>query len=92
MKAQSISSKVTELALGKLKAPQKIVQIYAPATSYPEDDINSFYNGMDDTLRKPNHYTTAMGDFDAQVENITKPMEQAADKFGLEIRNERGDT
>ena len=45
----------------------KIVQVYAPTTSYSDEDINNFYNDVDETLGKPNHYTTVMGDFIAQV-------------------------
>ena len=35
----------------------KIIQVYAPTTSYCDEDINNFYNDVDDTLGKPNHYT-----------------------------------
>ena len=53
---------------------------------------NSLYNDMDDTLGKPNLYTTVMGDLNAQIGKRTNPMETATGKFGLELRNERGDT
>ena len=33
-----------------------------------------------------------MGDFNAQIEKRANPMETATDKFGLGLRNERGDT
>ena len=33
----------------------KIVQVYAPTTSYSEEDINNFKD-IDETLGKPNHY------------------------------------
>ena len=69
-----------------------IVQVYAPTTSYSEEAIISFYNDVDGTLGKPNHYTTVMGNVNAQVRKITKRMEMATGKFGLELRNERGDT
>ena len=46
---------------------KKIVQVYAPTTSYSEDGINSFYNDVDEILRKPNHYTIGMGNFNAQI-------------------------
>ena len=70
----------------------KIVQLYAPTTSYSDEDINIFYDNVDETLRKPNHYTIVMGDFNAQVGNRTNPMETATGKFGLGLRIERGDT
>ena len=62
----------------------KIVQVYAPTTSYSEEDINSFYNDVYETL--------GMADFNAQIGNRTNPIEAATGKFGLELRNERGDT
>ncbi len=61
------------------------MQVYAPTTSYSEEDRNSFYNDIDETLGKPNHYR--MGDFNAQIGK--KPMETATGKFGLELRNQR---
>ena len=31
--------------------------------SYSDEDINNFYNDVDETLAKPNHYTIVMRDF-----------------------------
>ena len=67
----------------------KIVQ---PTTSYSEEDINNFYNDVDETLGKPNHYMIVIGDFNAQIGKRTIPMETATGTFELELRNERGDT
>ena len=67
-------------------------RIYAPTTSYLEEDINSFDNDADETLGKPNHYKIVMGDFNAQTGKRTNPMETATGKLGLGLRNERGDT
>jgi len=68
------------------------VQVYAPTTSYPEEDINSFCNDVDETLGGKNHYTIVMGDFNAQIGKRTKPTETAMGKFGLKLRKERGHT
>ena len=57
--------------------------------SQKKTSIASFNNIVDDTLGKPNHYTIVMGDLNAQR---TNPMETATGRFGLELRNERGDT
>ena len=40
-----------------------IVQIHAPTTSHSEEGIHSFYNDVDETLGKPNHYMIVMGYF-----------------------------
>ena len=93
MRVNSISPRVAELVLCITKHYKlKIVQVYAPTTSYSEEDIHSFYNDIDETLRKPNHYTIVMGDFNDQIGKRTNPMEMATGKFGLELRNKRGDT
>ena len=88
----SISSRVVELVLCVTKCYKlKIVQVYTPTTSYSEEYINSFYNDVE-TLERPNHYTIVMRDFNAQIGKRTNPMETAKDTFGLELRNERGNT
>ena len=61
-------------------------------TLYSEQNKNSFYNDVDETLGKPNHYTIVMGDCNAQIGKRTNPMEMATGRFGLERRNEKGDT
>ena len=38
------------------------------------NNINGFYNDVDRTLGKPNHYTVVMGDFNAQLGNRTNHM------------------
>ena len=84
---------VTEFVLCITKRYKlKIVQLYAPTSSYSDEDINNFYNDVDENLGKPNHYTIVMGDFNAQIEKRTNPMEMATGKSGLELRNERGNT
>ena len=65
----------------------KIVQVYALTTPYSEEDINSFYNDVDETLGKPNHYMIVMGDFNAQIDVKTP-----TGKFGLELGTERCNT
>ena len=50
--------------------------------------MHSFYNDVDETLGKPNHYMIVIGDFNAQIEKRNNPMKTATGKFGLEMRNE----
>ena len=88
VRVNSISLRVAELVLCVTNHYKlKIVQVYAPTTSYSVGDINSFYNDVDETLGKPNHYTIEMGDFNAQIGKITNPVETATGKFGFELRN-----
>ena len=51
--------------------------IYAPTTSYSEEDIISFNNDIDQTSGKPNHYMTVMGNFKAQIGKSTNLTETA---------------
>ena len=71
----------------------KIFQVYAPTTSYSEEDIINFYNDVGETLGKPNQ---VLHDSDGRLQctkvKRTNPVETATGKFGLELRNERGDT
>ena len=58
VRANSISPRLAELVLCITKRYKiKIVQVYAPTTSYSDEDINNFFNDVDETLAKPNHYT-----------------------------------
>ena len=78
MRVISISPRVAEFLLcitNRYKL--KLLQVYAPTTSYSEEDIHSFYNDVDGTLGKPNHYTIVVGDFNVQIEKRTNAMETA---------------
>ena len=60
MRLNSISARGTVLVLCITKH-YNLVQVYAPMTSYSEEDINSFYNDVDENLG------ILMGDFNAQI-------------------------
>ena len=68
----------------------KIVKVDAPTTAYSKDDINSFYNDVDKTLGKLDHFTIVMGDITNRDKN--KPYGNGNSKFGTELRIDRGDT
>ena len=63
-----------------------------PTTSYTEEDINSFCNDVDEHLKKLNHKTMVLGDFNVEIGKRTKPMDTATDRCGFELRNERDNT
>ena len=74
MKVNSNSPRAAEHVLCITKCYKlNIVQVYAPTTSYSQEDIHSFCNDVDKTLGKPNLYTIVMGDFDAQIGKNSKP-------------------
>ena len=90
-RVSSGSSRVAELVLRIRDIYQlKIVQLlYAPTTSHSDEETD---NIIDKILEKQTHYTIVMGDFNAKVGGQTNTSERATGCFGLEQRNERGDT
>ena len=93
MRVKSISPRVPELIFIHNKVLHtKDSASRCTKTSYSEEDINSFYNDVDDNLGKPSQYTIEMGHFDAQMGKSTNRKETAMGKFGHELRNERGDS
>ena len=66
--------------------------VYAPTTSHSDEETDNFYNTIDKILKKQTHYTIVMGDFNAKVGGQTNTSERATGCFGLDQRNERGDT
>ena len=90
MRVNNISLRVAELVLCITKFNK--LNTVQPTKPYSEEDINTFYNDVDETLRKPNQYMMVMGYFNDQIAKRTNPMETATGKFGHELSNERGDT
>ena len=92
-RVSSGSSRVAELVLRITDRYQlKIVQVCAPTTSHSDEETDNFYNTIDNILEKQTHYTIVMGDFNAKVGGQTNTSERATGCFGLDQRNERGDT
>jgi len=54
--------------------------------------MNSLYNEVDETFRKPNYYTIVMGDLSTHRENSTNPLEKVTATSGVELTNQRSDT
>ena len=91
VRVNSISRRVELVLCITKRYKLKIVLVYAPTTSYAEQDINSFYNDVDETLEKPIHDTIVMGDLNAQIGKIANLKETATRKCGLKLRKERVD-
>ena len=92
MRVNSISPKVAQVVLFIPKRYKlNIVQVYAPTTSYSEEDINSFHNDVCEILGKINHQTILMGDCNAEIGKGINHVKMATAKFELELRNEKCD-
>ena len=68
-----------------------IIQVYAPTSERPEEEVDLFYDQMEDAIKqcKSQDIIITLGDFNAKVggekfENVVGP-------FGLGTRNERGE-
>ena len=67
------------------------VQIYGPTQDYSDENIEQFYEEIQQTIKYTfsNEFLLVMGDFNAKVGMET--MEDVVGKFGIGNRNERGD-
>jgi len=71
VRVKSVSPRVAERVLSIAKRYKlKIVQVYAPTTSYSEEDINSFYIDVGETIGKPSH----LHDSDRRVQCANREM------------------
>ena len=46
---------------------QMPTEVYAPTTSYSDEETDNFYNTIDKILEKQTHYTIVRGDFYVEV-------------------------
>ena len=73
VRVNNISPRVAELVLCITKCYKlKIVQIYAPTTSHSEEDINSFYNDVNET-REPKPLHDSDGRLQCRIMETDKP-------------------
>ena len=73
------------------KYKMKIVQVYAPTSTYEDEEVESFYEDVEAALNKhKTQFTFVMGDFNAKV-GTKKPGEAVIGNFGVDSRNSRGD-
>ena len=70
-----------------------IVQVYAPASTSPEDEIEKFYDDLDAAYKisRSQEMRIVMGDLNAKVGTEQDPFREVVGRYGLGSRNERGD-
>ncbi|MFH4984691.1 hypothetical protein AB6A40_011400 [Gnathostoma spinigerum] len=68
----------------------KIVQTYAPTSTSDDDEVEDFYNELDNIMEKKSTHTIVMGDFNAKI-GRGKEGEKYIGRQGIGKRNERGD-
>ena len=90
MRVNSISAREAELVLCITKRYKlKIVQVYAPTTSYSDEDFNNLYNDVDETSGTPYRYTIVMGYVSARKGNRTNLCETATGQTWARIEKRK---
>ena len=70
-----------------------IIQVYAPTSVSSEEEIEDFYNNLEDTHKKcgKQDIVIVMGDLNAKVDGEQDPLQFFFGKHRLGERNDRGD-
>lgn len=91
---KKISTRVVYLVL-KLneKYNIKVIQVYAPTSSHPDEEVDIFYEEITSALNETStHFTIICGDFNAKIGTKLDTSESSLGNFGSEGRNARGET
>lgn len=89
-----ISPRVISLVLGlNTKYSIKIIQVYAPTSDHDDEEIDMFYDHITTALNEQStQFTILCGDFNAKMGTKSDINEFSMGSFGLEGRNDRGET
>ena len=70
-----------------------IVQVYAPTSTSPEDEIEKFYDDLDAAYKLcgSQEMKIVMGDLNAKLGTEQDPLREVVGRYGVGSRNERGD-
>ena len=70
----------------------KIIQVYAPTTSHPDEVVEDLYNDIDEIFTtEKTSFTILMGDLNAKVGVRKDDEEKGVGPFGIGNRNDRGE-
>ena len=93
MECKPISSRIIFICVRAKPGNNTTVQMYAPTSSSSEDDIESFYKKLEDTLKNSNKrgHKILQGDWNCQIGGDAKrTWPETAGSFGVGMKNERG--
>ena len=87
----AISDRVLLLKLAGKPININIIQVYAPTVNYPEEDLDEFYEMVEQAMRqcKPHEIILIMGDLNAKIGEGREG--EVVGPFGLGVRNEKGE-
>ena len=83
------------IAMLKIKIGKRtilIIQIHAPTAQSSDEEIEEFYNTLEDTINKNRRQLNIiLGDFNAKIGKKEYPEEEVLGNYGTGKRNERGE-
>ena len=88
-----ISERIVSIEIDTTKGPLTIFQIYAPDCNYSDNDIDIFYDQIQNEINKLSrrHKYLILGDLNAKVgANCHKNWPTVAGKFSIGTTNDRG--
>ena len=89
----TISSRVISIRLKASPIKITIIQIYAPTTTYNDEEIEQFYESVDNTIQESHKkdIIIVQGDFNAKIgSDANEEWAECAGRFGIGGRNDRG--
>ena len=90
---RAVNSRIISVTMQGRHKNVKIIQIYAPDGSHEEEDVEKFYDNLEEEMRrtKAGDSTIVIGDFNSKIGNDSTGYEDVMGKFGMEDRSERGE-
>lgn len=86
-----ISERVALLKLNLNGYQLNILQVYAPTEASNEDEVERFYDTINETLRKTGKNIIVMGDFNSKIGNPRPEESLIMKNHGYGVRNNRGE-
>lgn len=85
-----ISDRILTATFNSHAFPIKIIQVYAPTSSCSDNEIDQFYEILENEYQRTpkNHIVILMGDFNAKVGSIEN---ESVGKYGIGELNDRGE-
>ncbi|XP_072947691.1 uncharacterized protein [Epargyreus clarus] len=90
-----VSDRIITMKINTKPCRMNLIVVYAPTAVSPENEIEGFYQDLEDTLKSfpKREITLLMGDLNAKVGSTTcdDHLRDVVGKFGLGERNDRGE-
>ena len=93
MEHRAVSSRIISVRMRGHHRNVKIIQVYAPDTSHPDQEVLDFYEQLEEEMNnsKDGDMLIVMGDFNSKIGEDNGGYEDIMGGFGCGTRNERGE-